>query len=191
MKRYYYIYKITFLKGKLKGKYYIGKKVGHKSDMINDGYFGSGKICNDYYKKYSAIIGETITKEILEECYSKEQLAEREKFWIGDLWNTDEMCVNMRSGGVGGCGKHSEETKQKMSESAKNKKPCSKETRIKLSELHKGKKFSEEHKRKISEAKKGRKHGMSGKHHNQETKQKMSEARKLYWQKRKAAKQAA
>ena len=82
----------------------------------------------------------------------------------------------------------SKETRQKMSESAKNRPPCSKETRQKMSALHKGKPksektrrnmskarsgvpLSEEHKRKISEAKKGR--PLSEEH-----KRKISEAKK-------------
>ena len=63
-----------------------------------------------------------------------------------------------------------------------------KETRRKLSEARKGKKFSEEHKKKISEAMKGRKlseqhikkmsESRKGKNHSQESKKKMSEAMK-------------
>jgi hypothetical protein len=69
-----------------------------------------------------------------------------------------------------------EETKKKMRESAKNRKPISEETRKKMSASHKGKhnmKHSEETKRKISETKLGKKVS-------EETKKKMSESRKLY-----------
>ena len=208
MKRYYYIYKITFLKGSLNGKYYIGKKVGHKSDMINDGYFGSGRVCKRYYKKYPPVISETITKEILEVCESKEQLAECEKKWIGDLWETDENCVNLKRGGEGGCGPHSDETKRKISENHKGmkNKHHSDETKKKMSKQRKGennsmygvhrygkyapmysKHHSDETKRKISEQCKGRISPNKGIKFSEEHKQKMSEARKLYWQKRKAA----
>lgn len=48
----------------------------------------------------------------------------------------------------------------------------SEETKKKLSEAHKGKEFSEEHKRKLSEAKKGENHHMYGKHHTEESKKK-------------------
>lgn len=51
-----------------------------------------------------------------------------------------------------------------------------------ISKANKGKKFSEEHKKKLSEAHKGKhageKHSMYGKHHSDETKKKMSEAHK-------------
>lgn len=170
MKKYYYIYKITFLKGKLKGKYYIGKHIGNNPDLVNDGYFGSGKFCTDYYQKYSAILNKTIVKDILEVCESKEQLAECEKKWIGDLYKTDEKCVNMKLGGEGGWGlsresiikrsitqkgkKLSEEHRRKLSESQKGKKrkPLSEETKRKIGEASKGRKASEETRRKLSEA---------------------------------------
>ena len=159
MKKYYYIYKITFLKGRLKGKYYIGKHIGNKSNMINDGYFGSGHMTYNYYKKYPPVVGETITKEILEVCESKEQLAECEKKWIGDLWETDDLCVNMKSGGEGGSGFRSKKTIRKISKSNIGKKR-SEETKKKISEAHKGKKrkpFSEERKHKLSLIHKGKK----------------------------------
>lgn len=54
----------------------------------------------------------------------------------------------------------------------------SEETKKKISEANKGKTFSEEHKRKISEAKKGKSNGRKGKHFSEETRRKMSEARK-------------
>ena len=47
-----------------------------------------------------------------------------------------------------------------------------------MSESQKGKKFSEEHKRKLSEAKKGRKNPMYGKPRSKATKRKISEAMK-------------
>ena len=50
------------------------------------------------------------------------------------------------------------------------------EVREKLSNSHKGKHLSEEHKRKISEANKGCKSWSEGKHHSEETKKKMSES---------------
>lgn len=78
---------------------------------------------------------------------------------------------------------HTEETKRKIGEANKGKEPwikgkhLSKETRNKLSELHKGEKnyfygkhLSEEHKKKLSEALKGKKLS-------EETKKKMSDKR--------------
>ncbi len=65
----------------------------------------------------------------------------------------------------------SEETKQKMSESAKNRPPVSNETKKKLSESGTGRKFSEETRKKLSESSTGRKHS-------EETRKKLSENQK-------------
>ena len=73
---------------------------------------------------------------------------------------------NYTDGGEGSRGfKHSEETKQKLSKMLSG-----------VNNANFGKKFSEEHKRKIGESKKGNKNFL-GKKHTEETKQKMREAR--------------
>ena len=70
---------------------------------------------------------------------------------------------------------HSEETRQKLSESHKGK-HHSEESRKKMSEAHKGKHLSEEHRRNMSAA-------LKGKHNSAEARKKMSEAHKgkLWW----------
>ena len=95
----YYIYKITLLKGNLKGHYYIGK---HKTDKEKDYYYGSGKIVKDYYKKYGKKKGVTFTKEIVEYNLAEEINNLREKEIIGDLYKTDPLCLNLKYGGEGG-----------------------------------------------------------------------------------------
>jgi hypothetical protein len=92
--------------------------------------------------------------------------------------------------------KHSNEHKSKISESLKGRvpwnkgkemselikqklrKPQSIETRIKKSIAHTGMKFTEEHKRRISEANKGSNNAMFGKHHTKESCLKISKANK-------------
>jgi len=75
--------------------------------------------------------------------------------------------------------KHSEETKQKISEMKKGKKraPFSEEWKRKMSEAHKGKRFSEEHKKKLSEALIGNIRWL-GRTHTEETKKKIGETHK-------------
>lgn len=76
--------------------------------------------------------------------------------------------------------KHSEKTKQKMSELKKGKKPyeMSDKTRQKMSKANKGKTLSEETKRKMSEAHKGKPGPMTDKTLSEESKRKISEAAK-------------
>lgn len=147
---YYYIYKITCTAGSFKDHYYIGQ---HKTDNIDDGYKGSGVKINKYYKKYP----NDYIKEILCWCSDEDDMNNKEDLYVGNLYETDPMCLNLCAGGKHN--KLSEETKQKISKS------------------HKGKKISDNQKHKISETLKGSIPWMKGKHHTKESKQKMSEAK--------------
>lgn len=113
----HYIYKIHFLKGFPCGRYYIGKRTYYGTDINRDSYTGSGIFCKHYFKKYGAIAGETYIKEIIEINPSKKINHDREIFWIGDLWKTDPLCMNLIKGG--NCGKEdfSEDTREKISKS--------------------------------------------------------------------------
>lgn len=169
----YYIYRITNL---INGKTYIGQ---HRYKDLNDSYMGSGKHLRAAQAKYGI---ENFKKEILVFNISKKEhidllektfiAAEREK--VGA-----ENCYNISDGGQGGSGtrgkhwKHSEETRQKISDALKGR-HLSEEAKKKLSEAHRGKKLSEEHRRKIRENSKG----MKGKHHSEESKRRLSEANK-------------
>lgn len=212
---YRYIYKITCTAGSYKNKFYFGK---HTTNNLDDGYKGSGtKICK-YYKKYP----NDYIKEIIA-FYDTDEELNKAEFDIIEPYLDTPMCLNMCSGGnvnhptkelskirsdskkgkpawnkgLKGVYHCSEETKKKMSEAHKGKKPedymtpeVIEEKRRKQSltlkkfyETHdgsnKGKKFSDEWKNNISEAAKNRKRQpMQGKHHSEETKQKISEAHK-------------
>ena len=97
---------------------------------------------------------------IFMENISKEEACNAEILLI-QLYNTTNRNYgyNMSYGGeFGGAGVvRSEESRKKMSESAKNKPPISQETRDKLSKAHKGFKHTEESRKKISDTQKGRK----------------------------------
>lgn len=87
--------------------------------------------------------------------------------------------------------KHSEETKRKISEATKGK-VVSEETRKRMSQSQMGHSLSEDSRKSISEKAKLRfsnkeNHPMSGKHFSEEAKKKMSEARKRYWEFKKGA----
>lgn len=146
---YGYIYLIL---NKVNGKTYIGK---HKSSKLwnQDKYMGSGILLKPAQKKYGI---ENFEKFLI--CYteSEKDACEKEVFWIAEYRKRGKAEYNIDKGGRGGG----------------YEKPLS--TRIKLSEAQKGKKMSEETKRKISSSLKGHK----GYHHSEETRKKMSLAKK-------------
>lgn len=99
------VYKTTNL---VNGKVYVGQDSKNNPD-----YLGSGTIIKRAIKKYGV---ENFKKEILELCNSKEEMDEKEKYWIKEL-KTIKHGYNISEGGNGclGC-KQSDETKQKRSE---------------------------------------------------------------------------
>jgi hypothetical protein len=147
----------------------IVKKVGYNIDIL---------VSDTSWKDACKI------EKLLIEKYGRKDLG------LGNL-------INMTDGGDGSIGLIvSEETKEKLRKGHIGEKnpmfgktkeqnpmfgktnPMSDETRKKLSEAHKGKKLSEEHKKKLSEARKGDKNPNFGKTTSDETKQKISEAKK-------------
>ena len=72
---YGFVYITTNL---VNGKRYLGQKTMNSYRNWKD-YLGSGIILTKSIKKYGK---ENFSKEIIEECETKEQLNEREKYWI-------------------------------------------------------------------------------------------------------------
>ena len=83
----HYIYKTTFTET---GEYYIGK---HSTSKLNDNYVGSGLALT------KEKLSEPFTHEILEYCETSDLAYEREKVIIGNLYLTDELCLNRCGGG--------------------------------------------------------------------------------------------
>ena len=194
--QYHYIYKITLLLGKLKGRYYYGKRSKNVKPE-NDAYAGSGIIVKDYFKKYGKIKGVTYEKEIVELNPDKYTNAEREKWYIGQYLG-NPMCLNLTSGGMGGFstvspmkGKHHTEEAKEKNRIAHLGKPCpmsgkhhteiskQKMSKSKIGSIpwNKGIPWSEEAKQKMSETKKGCPGTFKGRHHTEETKQILREQR--------------
>ena len=145
----YYIYEIT---NNINGKKYIGKRVT-KKDINKDDYMGSGLLLEKAKFKYGI---ENFSKPILEICNSKEQLSEREIYYISLVdAPKNPMYYNIASGGEGGntyAGKtidELEEIKRKIQENRKFN-GHTEETKRKLSEKNKGQVFSEERNKKVS-----------------------------------------
>lgn len=136
-----YIYKITNL---LNGKIYVGKRVKENaSDM--EKYYGSGIAIKLAIQKYGK---ENFKKEVLEKVEDKNLLGERERFWIAKLdAQNPGIGYNLSPGGDGGC--TSASAKKGAETRRQHGYRCSEETKKKLSEAHKGQKFSDEHKQNL------------------------------------------
>lgn len=157
-KKYNFIYLTTNI---VNGKRYIGQ---HRTDSLDDYYFGGGLILLRAIKKYGK---ENFTFKILHNCSSQDELNLMEDRYIIWYETTYPKGYNLRSGGADNYNhhestkekirearkkqviKHSDETKKKISESEKGK-YVSESTRLKISENNKGKKLSDETKEKLS-----------------------------------------
>lgn len=174
---YYFVYKINFEDG----HYYIGK---HRTSNLEDEYSGSGHGLKKFKDKNPQI---KWTKEILCFCKNKGELAVNESKYIGNLYKTDPLCLNMVAGPTSGfefTEEHkkyiSERTKEgmkkvpkeKLSHQAWNKGRIgvySEEVIERMKEAaNKRAPISEETRRRMSESQKGKKLS-------EETKQKISE----------------
>jgi hypothetical protein len=87
---YYFVYKTT---NNINGKYYIGC---HKTNDIDDGYFGSGKNIVKAIQKYGKDI---FTREILFMCSSEDEMYEKEKNIVNETIVNDDNSYNLKVGG--------------------------------------------------------------------------------------------
>ena len=122
---------------------------------------------------------ENFTYQIITELPADWNIIDKhERYWI-KFYNTfkTRKHYNLTEGGEGITGwHHTEEAKQKMSESHTGK-TLSEEHKRKIGEGNKDKTVSEETKQKLSEINSGENHPMWNKHHTEESKQKMSESK--------------
>lgn len=190
-KKVHGIYRIT---NKLNDKFYVGSAVNlyerwhkHKSQLLKN------KHDNGYLQKSFNKHGlENFNFEVIEIVDSRENLINREQYWIDILDATNKkIAYNLAPNAGSMLGfKHTEKTKAKISKnrkgikipqeamdrSAQNRRglKISEERKRKISEVHKGKAVSEETRTKLSKALKGRK----GEPRSEETKMKISKANK-------------
>ena len=140
---------------------------------------------------------DNIGYQIIKKDISKQEAGELEKTVIKVHRELGYTLLNSTDGGFGNGGnmkgkKHTNETKRKLSKCKKGEnhpffgKKFSEEHRKKLSQSLKGKKHSEETLQKMSESKHGKRNPNFGKKHSEETLQKISEAIRLHWISRKA-----
>jgi len=152
-KTLHYIYKTTCLITK---KYYIGM---HSAYTLDDGYLGSGKILRKSIRKYGK---ENHVREIIEFCKTREDLPIRESEIVNKALLADPLCINLILGGTSNIGgprtsgwkmpPMTDEHRANLTAARRNRKPASEETRKKMSDSHKGKVRTEEHKKNNREA---------------------------------------
>lgn len=135
------IYKTTNL---INNKIYIGKQVNVRE---NDKYLGSGKLLKISLKKYGR---NNFKKEILQECFSKDELNERECFWIKELNSIVPNGYNICLGGEGGDTISNNPNKKEIFEKQKKTKLVN-GTNIGIKNPMFGKHLSDETKRKNSD----------------------------------------
>lgn len=181
---YGYIYKTTNL---VNGKIYIGQK---HSEKFMKSYLGSGRRFKDAVKHYGK---NNFKVELLEEIQLKDEMDEREIYWISFYKSTDKnVGYNISNGGNVNramSGEHNpfydkthdDEVKQHLSQvhKGRHRKPCTEETKRKISEALKGRVVSESVRDKLREnAKNNSNYGMRGKTVSNETKLKLSLSKK-------------
>ena len=164
------IYKITSPIGKV----YIGQSwdIKKRAKGYKSGRAKGQPYLHNSLVKYGKASHKFEVIHKLEEKVTQEELNYWETFYWQKCKDEGINVLNIKEPGSNG--KHSEESKRKMSEA---KKSMSEETKRKIGEASKTRICSEESKRKISEAGKGNKNSLGHKH-SEETKRKMSEAKK-------------
>ena len=171
----------------INGKMYVGQTIyGNNPNLrwLNgEGY----KTCTSFYRAIQKYGWNNFNHEIIANNLTVNEANYFEELLIDKL-NTrnSNNGYNLKSGGSHG--KHSEETKKKISKINKGqlvgeKNPMygirqffTEEIRNKISKANKGRHFSEEHKAKLSESLKGERNPMYGKHPSEQTIQKMKES---------------
>lgn len=181
---YGYIYLIL---NKVNGKTYVGKHELYKKAWNEDNYMGSGILLKPAQKKYGI---ENFEKFLIEYTFSEEDACKKEEFWIAEYKSRGKAEYNISKGGDGGyilkyaSEEKKDKWKKKISKAAKKYigenngfygKHHSEESRKKMAESRKGRKLSDEWKRKIGEAGKGKHFGPMS----EEQKKKLSEIAKL------------
>lgn len=138
------VYKTTNL---VNGKIYVGQDLNN-----NEKYLGSGKIFKLALKKYGE---NNFKKETLENCSSKDELNEKEIFWIEKLDSRNRnIGYNISSfGNTLTTNPNKDEIIKKISKANKGKKRST-ETKIKLSNSLIGHNVSKNTKEKISKTRK-------------------------------------
>ncbi len=172
---YHYTYQITNL---INNKIYYGVRSCACLPEEDTKYWGSGIAIKHAYKKYG---NENFKKEIDKTFETREDANLYEAVIVDIKWVGDKNTYNLTTGGLNGI--PSEETRKKFSEAKRGvRHPFygthrSEETKRRISQAQKGKIISEESKQKMRDsALKGKDNPYYGVPRSEETKRKISEA---------------
>lgn len=153
---------------KVNGMIYIGMTCRTLEERWNSGYQGNPH----FYRAIKKYGRDAFKHEVLAENLEKEEAEQLERFYISKYNSTDpKIGYNIEKGG-NSIGKHSEETKRKISEAQKGR-PFTEEHKRNLSISHKGYKPTAEQLAKLSKRMKGNRYTL-GYRHTEEAKRKMS-----------------
>lgn len=165
------MYRVYLITNLVNGKKYVG--ITHNSiEQRFQEHLAKSRCKNGNWKLHRALRKygfDNFKLELLEDNISKEQIGERETYYIG-LYDTLNSGYNMTLGGAGTSGyKHNPEHVKSYIH-----KIITPERNKKISEALKGKSFNTEHKRKLSEGMKNyhktHDNSFKGKQHTQKTK---------------------
>lgn len=167
------------------GKIYVGKHEISNDKKLNATYIGSGTLFKRAFDKYGE---ENFKRKILRLCYSLHELRIWEHVYIVKYKSTDRSIgYNIAKGDVNTSEYNPAklpEVRKKMSLKKKGKpssfkgKKLSEEAKKKISERNKGRKMSDNFRERMREIGKRRGGFMTGRHHTEETKKKISKATK-------------
>lgn len=161
---YGYVYKITNV---ISGSYYIGKH-HFEYPYLDKSYKGSGTVLYDAYKSEKYNTDTDFSTIILSWAKNLDELNKMEIFWI-DVFSayTLPQHYNQTPGGDG--------ISLPGEKNPFYGKHHTEETKRKVGDAHRGKKLSKETREKMSKAKIGEKNSFYGKKHTEETKQLLSQ----------------
>lgn len=175
---------IYVARNRVNGKLYVGQTVQlleRQKAHFRDSSRGSDLVFHRAIRKFGEAVFDWF---VVQTCNDRMATDEAEKFWIASLNTITPNGYNMNGGGCGPY-KVSPEVCEKIRQSHLGK-PLSEEHKKKMSEAIKGRKVSKETRDKISAGHKkishdhlrGKSHPQYGTHRSEETKRKLSEATK-------------
>lgn len=140
MEQYHILYKTV---RPSTGEYYYGI---HTTNNINDGYQGSGLRIKRLLKSKEHLI-----TGIVEMFNNRQEAANREAEIVTEDLIKDPLCLNLRTGGLGGT--PTEESRAKIAEACRN---ASEETKYRRGSANRGKNLSDETRQKMKQAHTGK-----------------------------------